>query len=99
MRLQLSPKEQVLYSAVDEVLHYIWDPIGVSDIPQARDEYHLYLPRVFELLNSEGSEEAIAAYLANVVATRLELPANPERDLEVAKVLIEWRAALNKRFA
>lgn len=47
MGKQLSPFERELYQRVDEVLHYVWDPIGVSDAPEARDEYFSYLPIVF----------------------------------------------------
>jgi hypothetical protein len=34
---------------VDEVLYYIWDPIGVSDQPYARGEYEGYVPKVLQL--------------------------------------------------
>ncbi len=47
---KLSDRENELYQRVDEVLHYLWDPIGVSDVPGARDEYHSYVPQVFSLL-------------------------------------------------
>ena len=35
-----------LHRRTDEVLHYIWDPIGVSGVPTARDEYSGYVPRL-----------------------------------------------------
>lgn len=37
---KLSQADMDLYRAVDEVLHFIWDPIGVRGFPEARDEYH-----------------------------------------------------------
>jgi hypothetical protein len=37
---------------VNEVLHYIWDPIGVRGEPRARDEYDSYAPEVYSLLQS-----------------------------------------------
>ena len=46
MNKQLSPEHQELYGRVGEVLHYLWDPIGVSGVPQARDEYDSYVPQV-----------------------------------------------------
>ncbi len=95
----LSRREQELYRAVDEVLHYVWDPIGVSGAPQARDEYHGYLPHVFGLLRSGANEQAIAAYLGEAATGRMGCPANAERDLEVARLLISWKAALEKKFA
>jgi hypothetical protein len=29
-----------LYRMVDEILHYVWDPIGVAGEARARDEYN-----------------------------------------------------------
>ncbi|PPQ31528.1 hypothetical protein CCR94_09265 [Rhodoblastus sphagnicola] len=41
-----------------------WDPIGVSDDPEAWDEYDAYAGRVYVMLMDErASAEAIAAYL------------------------------------
>lgn len=76
MSSKLSPKDQALYSAVDEVLHYIWDPIGVSGVPQARDEYHGYLPHVFSLVRNGANDEIIAVYLGELVRERMGLPAS-----------------------
>lgn len=99
MGAKLSPKDLELYRAVDEVLHYIWDPIGVSGVPQARDEYHGYLPHVFGLLRGSASEESIAVYLGEVTTNRMGLTANSQHDLEVANVLTDWKDAINEKFA
>ena len=66
MGQKLSPPDLALYRAVDEVLHYIWDPIGVSGVPEARDEYQGYLPQVFKLVRERQSEETIANYLGTI---------------------------------
>jgi hypothetical protein len=91
MGQQLSAQDLALYRAVDEVLHYVWDPIGVNGIPQARDEYHGYLPQVFGLLRDGADESAIAAYLTAVSTGRMGLPLRPERDRDVARLLLEWQ--------
>jgi hypothetical protein len=96
---RLSPKDQALSTAVDEILHYVWDPIGVCCLPQARDEYHGYLPHVFGLLRNGAGEEGIAAYLGQVASDRMGLSANPQHAREVASVLVDWRDALNRKFA
>ena len=62
MGQKLVPNDLALYRGTDEVLHYIWDPIGVAGCPYARDEYHGYLPRVYSLLIA-GDEQAIRIYL------------------------------------
>lgn len=99
MSTRLSPKDLELQRAVDEVLHYIWDPIGVSGVPQARDEYHGYQPRVFGLLCNGASEESIADYLSEVSTDRMGLSSNAQHDLKVASILIDWKDAINERFA
>jgi CubicO group peptidase (beta-lactamase class C family) len=96
---KLSPGDKALYRAVDEVLHYVWDPIGVASVPQARDEYHGYLPHVFGLLLNGVSEESIAAYLSEVTTNRMGLSANPQRDREVASVLVNWKSATHEKYA
>ena len=43
MGQKLPPCEAKLYRHCDEILHYIWDPIGVAGRTGARDEYDSYL--------------------------------------------------------
>ena len=50
-----------LYRRIGEVLHYVWDPIGVSGYPEARDEYDMYLPQVFSLAIRGASADETAA--------------------------------------
>lgn len=87
----LTPREAELYKRCDEVLHYIWDPIGVSEAPGARDEYHSYLPRVFARVRENAKPQEIANHLTEVETQMMGLPANSEQALTVATVLLEWR--------
>jgi hypothetical protein len=41
----------------------VWDPIRISDEPNAQDEYEGYIGRVFELLTTGGSDKEIIEYL------------------------------------
>lgn len=84
-----------LYLRVDEVLHYLWDPIGVSGIPSARDEYQSYVPQVFALLNENANNEKISGYLNEVVTKRMGLRENADATLQVVAVLQEWKAVLS----
>ena len=95
----MGPQELELYRAVDEVLQYTWDPIGVSSIPQARGEYHGYLPQVYGLLGGGADENAIAAYLTKVTTEQMGLSEKPSHDLEVAKILIDWKNFIVEKFA
>jgi hypothetical protein len=80
-----------LYRAVDEVLHYLWDPIGINSVPQARDEYHGYLPKVFGMLREGADESQIAAYLTTVTTERMGLSPRTNHDRDVARILLDWK--------
>jgi hypothetical protein len=97
MGKKLSPPDNELYRRVDEVLHYVWDPIGVAGEPMARDEYHSYLPQVFQQLKSGGTAQDIADYLYNVTTDRMGLSGNRKHDEEVAAVLIGWMNAVQEK--
>ena len=91
---KLSPEQNELYKRTDEVLHYIWDPIGVSDSPNARDEYWGYLPQVFgKLLKNEPSEN-IVEYLLLIETENMGLSKNKGNAERVVEVLEEYREKL-----
>ena len=94
MGIKLSPQDEELYRRTDEVLHYIWDPIGVAGVPQARDEYHSYLPQVFALLKNGASKDAIASYLTQITTESIGLNPNPSRAAEVSSILVNWKEVL-----
>ena len=93
---KLSQKELALYRAVDEVLHYVWDPIGVSGAPRARDEYFSYLPKVYAIVKAGSEAESIAHYLSEVCNDVIGLPANTEHNLKVGRILVEWRETIDE---
>ena len=94
MTIRIAPKDQSLLSVVGEVLHYIWDPIGVSGAPQARDEYQGYVDQVFSMLRSGSSESEIALHLSGIARDRMELRGLEKKSAEAASVLVEWRDLL-----
>jgi hypothetical protein len=49
--------------AIRRVFLDMWDPIRVSDEPNAQDEYDGYIGRVFELLVAGGSDQEIIDHL------------------------------------
>jgi hypothetical protein len=89
-----SKYEKELYTRVGEVLHYIWDPIGVRGYPEARNEYDPYVPQVYSLLQGGATAEQIAICLDKVATERMALNPNRERSLMAAQKLLDWRAAL-----
>jgi hypothetical protein len=58
---------------IREVLMSQWDPIGVADIPEAADEYDMYIGGVFGLLARRASPEDVCAYLRRIEVERMEL--------------------------
>ena len=91
MASRLSSQDQKLIYVIGEVLHYIWDPIGVSGVPQARDEYDGYVGPVFTLLRSGAEESDMSRHLQHVADTRMGLPGLAELSDTAASVLIDWR--------
>ncbi|MFI2549769.1 hypothetical protein, partial [Streptomyces rochei] len=63
MGQKLADSDLEFYRRVDEVLYYVWDPIGVSSCPATRDEYQRYLPTVFAMLQEGSAASQIAAFL------------------------------------
>ena len=94
MKNKLNTKEKELYRRTDEILFYLWDPIGVSKAPQARDEYYSYLPRVFAHLIEGAKDHEISAYLMKVEERSMGLTSNKEKTLEIARILIETKELL-----
>jgi hypothetical protein len=88
---KLSPEQNELYKRTDEVLHYIWDPIGVSDSPYARDEYWGYLPQVFGKLLENEPRENIVEYLLEIETENMGLSKNKENAEHVVEILEEYR--------
>lgn len=84
-----------LYRRVDEVLHYRWDPCGVSDAPQARDEYYDYLPGVFRLLLDGATSQQLAQHLAEIERSRVGLLGDAAKLAAIGEALVAWRSMLH----
>jgi hypothetical protein len=91
MGQKLPPREAELYKRCDEILHYLWDPIGVAGAPGARDEYDSYLPQVFARVRDNTDAGALVEYLTQIEERSMGLPANPERAQATVARLLEWR--------
>ena len=68
---------------VRQVLMEAWDPIGVRDVPEAQDEYDVYVAKVYVMLMDErASQQAIAAYLNYIATDHMGLSAVTSRRSE-----------------
>ena len=91
MNNQLSTSEKGLYRRVDEILFYLWDPIGVCDIPMARDEYQSYLPKVFKLLINDSKDHEVSAYLLKLNQAQWECQQIVKKHLKLPAYLLKLK--------
>lgn len=84
----------MLARRIGEVLHYIWDPLGVADQPGARDEYDSYVPEATRLALL-SDREGLIAFLDRTAAATMGMPQPRAHTEEVAELLLHWKAHLN----
>jgi hypothetical protein len=63
--------------AIEEILWRVWDPIGVNDAPEARNEYTTYVPGVQQLLQHQATDAEIMAHLIQIETERMGLLSSP----------------------
>ncbi|SDG32251.1 hypothetical protein [Dyella sp. 333MFSha] len=93
--MNMSLNDEQLLRRIDEVLHYRWDPLGVSDSPEARDEYESYVPRTFQLLKATTDGSDVADYLHWLNTEQMGVGANRKHDAEIVDLLMRWRDQLS----
>ena len=96
-------KKNRLFTLVDEILYYKWDPIAVSDSIAWRDEYHTYVPKICEYLLSNQSQEYIAKHLYELETSSMGLTVTDkfkEKHLKflfkIASMLVECKEYLEE---
>ncbi|MCC6708494.1 MAG: hypothetical protein IT492_13130 [Gammaproteobacteria bacterium] len=98
MNAATSTFDEELARRTDEVLHYVWDPAGVSNSPVARHDYDDFLPAILTLLRDGKSADAIATHLDALEENEFGLEADTEMTGHVADILVEWRELLRAKF-
>lgn len=62
------------HAEIREVLLHSWDPIGICDLPEAKDEYDAYADVVLSMLiNENATAEDIANYLFKIATEHMVL--------------------------
>lgn len=95
MGQKLPENELELYRRIDEVLHYLWDPIGIAGEPFARDEYYAYLPEIFSLAKKKNSEEEISESLDEIQTQRMGMQSDLKKCREIASIITNWSKKLD----
>jgi hypothetical protein len=80
---------KTFYKTIDEIIWLQWDPLGVNEFEEARDEYYSYLPQLLRLLLSEPSQKTVADYLFEIETKNMGLLGNYDKCLTIASRLLE----------
>lgn len=80
-----------LFDRVRRILMSDWDPIGIQDAPQARDEYDDYARQITRRLADGASTTDVSSHLLEIETNTLGLPGNRRRAAAVARKL--WQIA------
>lgn len=81
---------------IGEVLHYLWDPIGVRGTVTARDEYDMYVPQVIAQMLRDESPSRFADLLNRIEDELMGLMPNRARAEQAASVAFDWLEALGR---
>ena len=80
------------------ILLHDWDPIGIQDVPEARDEYDRYADKAYVMLMDETeTADMIAAYLYEIATEHMGLGAS-QQGAEICKSVAETLVALRPEF-
>ena len=86
--------DKELSRRVDEVLFYVWDPIGVADEPCARGEYESYVPKVHQLVEQNDDIKPISSHLADIVRDLMGLSPDKKQCDYTAELLLKHKQAI-----
>jgi len=86
--MPLTLEQKKLYKLIDEILWNDWDPIGINDTEEARDEYQSYTPQIFSLRINNSDIEIIAQHLYNIETDRMGLFGGLQKCRLVAEKII-----------
>jgi hypothetical protein len=81
---------------VDEVLFYVWDPIGVVNEPTARREYSSYVYEVLQLVEQNDDIKPISSYLADITKNHIGLFPNKKHCDYIAELLLKHKQAIKE---
>ena len=77
------------HAAIKTTLLNEWDPIGISDVPEAQDEYDSYVPGIHKMLISRSTEQEVFEYLWAIETQHMGLLGNRGHTEAVAGKLVQ----------
>lgn len=94
--MYLAPQDKELYRRIDEVAFYIWDPIGVSDLPGVRDEYESYVWGLFAQVRSNELNNVVK-YMESAVTESMGMIFDRPTAIRAAQIMLEWNQILTNQ--
>jgi hypothetical protein len=85
----MTNEQKQLYKRIDEILWNDWDPIGVNDIENVRDEYQSYTPHIFSLTIQGADKTQIAEHLYKIETINMGLSGNMQHCENIAQKILE----------
>jgi hypothetical protein len=85
----MKKKDTALYEQIDEILWNDWDPIGLNDQEEIRDEYQSYTPHLFKLKTRGAGKVKISEHLYRIETIDIGLEGNKARCEEVAQKIAD----------
>lgn len=80
-----------LRQRVDEILFYVWDPLGFAPKAEFRTEYEGYLADILAMVEGDADTKAIAKRLKEIVRTHMARSGFAESSDKAAEMLVRWR--------
>jgi len=84
------------HDAIHEVLIKQWDPIGVAAVPEAQDEYDMYVPEIYAKLIRHENKQQIFDHLWWIETERMGLYGNRRSTEAIAERLCQVRAEIER---
>ena len=76
-------------SAIKTTFLNAWDPIGISDVPEARDEYDAYISGIHKMSISRSTKQEVFEYLWYIETQHMGLSGNRRHTEAVAGKLFQ----------
>lgn len=74
-----------LSKAISQILWEDWDPMGMKDNEEARDEYDSYVPELVRLKKHGADKSAIISYLREIEYNSMDLVGDDNKRSSVAQ--------------
>ena len=85
----MNADQKRIYEVIDQILWRDWDPIGVNDNDEVRDEYQSYTPQIFSLTIQGADKIKIAEHLYKIETINMGITGNKNHCEDIAQKIID----------